>query len=311
MPANNELTLLVDASSLIYRAFFSTPDSIKTPDGRTINGAYGFLNMLSQLIAGRKPRFLACASDEAWRPQWRVDLIDTYKTHRTEDLRAATTAYADDELAHQTPIAFQLLTMSGIAVVGTKDFEAEDVIGSLAVKASGKVIIVSGDRDLFQLVRDPYITVMYPKRGVSEVIMVDEAYIEKKYGIPGRSYGDFALLRGDPSDGLPGVPGIGEKTAAGLIAKYGSIERVLEAAIGWEGTGPLGKVRSALDYIDRAAKVVFITCDAPVPQTSLEMPEDSPPDEAFALAEEHGLSTPFQRVTEAIKQAAGRATAQK
>lgn len=276
------------------------------PDGRSINAAYGFINMLARLIVDRDPDLLACATDEDWRPQWRVDLVPSYKTHRTEQERDAQAAHAEDELSHQVDPLFEVLEACGIPVTGVAGFEAEDVIGALAAKAPGKVEIVSGDRDLFQLVCDPDVCVLYPKRGVSELVVVDESYIASKYQIPGRSYGEFALLRGDPSDGLPGVPGVGEKTAAALISKYGSIEAVVEAALASEGAGPLGKVRSAVDYIDKAARVVMIRPEeVPVAELSLVRPSGDVSDEVKELARGYGLAGPVGRLVAALKKAEG------
>lgn len=249
--------LLVDAASLIYRAYFSTPDTVTAPDGMVVNAAHGFLNMLSRLVADRDPDLMVCAQDVDWRPQWRVDLIGSYKTQRT-------TMDPTPELDAQMPVIFELLADLRIPVAGAPDFEAEDVIGALLPRLSGPVEIVSGDRDLFQLVRDPQVSVLYPKRGVTEMVRVTERYIEEKYGIPGRAYGDFAILRGDTSDGLPGVPGIGEKTAAALIRKYRSLPAVIEAAMTGDGAGALGKVRNNLDYLDRAARIAFISDEAPI-----------------------------------------------
>lgn len=205
---NPPLTILVDASSLIFRAFFSTPDTVRAPDGTPVNGAFGFLGMLTRLVVDHDPEFICCAADADWRPEWRVNLIDTYKTHRTQ--MDSVQQQTDQQLAVQIPVLFEILDLCGIKVVGHPEYEAEDVIGTLVERAPGPVAIVSGDRDLFQLVRDPDVFVLYPKRGVSQVDRVDEAYIATRFGIPGRAYRDYAVLRGDASDGLPGVRGIGE-----------------------------------------------------------------------------------------------------
>src|ERR671918_2125386 len=227
---DSSLTLLVDAASLIYRALFSTPDSVRAPDGTAVNAAHGFLGMLARLVGDHDPDFLCCAADESWRPEWRVKLIESYKAERAEPGSAQ--EQAEERLAPQVPIIFEILQMCGIGVVGYPDYEAEDIIGTLAARAPGRVAIVSGDRDLFQLVRDPDIYVLYPRRGVTRLDIVNESYIEEHYHIPGRAYRDFAVLRGDPSDGLPGVRGIGEKLATALVARYGSIDAILEAAAG-------------------------------------------------------------------------------
>src|SRR5215210_5033177 len=224
----SELTLLIDAASLIYRALFSTPDSIRAPDGTRVNAAHGFLGMLTRLITDHNPGFICCAADDDWRPEWRVELISGYKAQRAEPGSAQ--EKAEELLAPQVPVVFEILELCGIKVVGQRGYEAEDVIGTLAQRAPGRVAIVSGDRDLFQLVRDPDIFILYPRRGVSQVDVVNESYIESRYQIPGRAYRDFAVLRGDPSDGLPGVRGIGEKLASSLLARYGNLDAILEAA---------------------------------------------------------------------------------
>lgn len=257
--------------------------------------------MLARLVFDRDPEFLACAADLDWRPQWRVDLLETYKTHRTESSRTEQATHAEDELEHQVPLIFEILELCGVAVMGAPGFEAEDVIGALIPRAPGKVEIVSGDRDLFQLVTDPDVVVLYPKRGVSELVTVDESYISQKYGIPGQAYGDYALLRGDPSDGLPGVPGIGEKTASALITRYGSVGAVVEAALSGDGTGPLGKVRSSIDYIDRAGRVVLITPDAPIGEMDLTRPRKVEEERVVEMATQHRLQSPVRRLIAALR----------
>lgn len=261
-----------------------------------MNAAHGFINMLARLVSDRRPSFVACAVDEDWRPSWRVDLISSYKTHRL-DLPAT------PELDQQLPVLFDLLAMSGLAVAGAPGYEAEDVIGALAPRCPGKVEIVSGDRDLFQLIADDRIVVLYPKRGVSDLVTVNESYIEAKYGIPGRSYGDYALLRGDTSDGLPGVAGIGEVTAAALIAKHGSVERVIEAALTTSESSALGKVRASLDYIDRAARVVLISAEAPVGDVDMRIGDPAP--DLLDNAQEHGLRNAVARLLSALRSVSG------
>jgi 5'-3' exonuclease len=223
------LTLLVDASSLLYRAFFSTPDSVRSPDGKPINAAHGFLNMLARLVNDHDPSRLACAVDEDWRPAWRVELVPEYKAARVAGVATAEQTAADDDVGRQSVYVFKLLEGLGVPVVGLDACEAEDIIGTLAEREAARpdtrVAIVSGDRDLYQLVRDPEVYVLYPVKGVSEMLRVDEAEVTRRYKIPGRSYADFAVLRGDPSDGLPGVKGIGEKTAASLLNTHGKPRR--------------------------------------------------------------------------------------
>lgn len=296
MPAG--LTLLIDASSLIFRALFSTPDSIKAADGTPVNAAYGFLGMLARLIGDHRPEFICCATDEDWRPEWRVALIDTYKTFRAEEGSAQDAA--EDLLAPQMPLLFEILEGSGIPVVGHPGYEAEDVIGTLAARAPGRVGILSGDRDLFQLVRDPDVFVFYPKRGVSQMDIVDESYIADKYDIPGNAYRDFAVLRGDPSDGLPGVRGIGEKLASSLLTRYKTLDAVIEAAESSEPGVVIGKVRRDLDYVKRAVQVVTIACDLPIPEVDLTRPHPEPDPALYEMADAAALGGALRRLVAAL-----------
>jgi 5'-3' exonuclease len=293
------LTLLVDAASLIYRALFSTPDSVRAPDGTPINAAHGFLGMLARLVADNDPAFLCCADDQDWRPEWRVKLLASYKAERAEPGSAQ--EKAEERLAPQMPVLFEILSLCGIQVVGQPGYEAEDVIGTLATRAPGRVAIVSGDRDLFQLVRDPNIFVLYPRRGVSQMDVVDEAYIESRFHIRGRAYRDYAVLRGDPSDGLPGVRGIGEKMAASMLERYGSLDGVLEAAATSPENVSLGKVRRDLDYVKAAVQVVTIPTDLPLPEVDLERPRRDPDPAVYPLAEQWALGNAVRRLVAALK----------
>jgi 5'-3' exonuclease len=296
----SSLTLLVDASSLIYRAFFSTPDTVKAPDGRPVNAAHGFLGMLSRLVWDHRPDFICCAADEDWRPEWRVELVETYKTHRTEP--GSIQQKTDVEVGKQIPVLFKILELCDVKVLGHPGYEAEDVIGTLVARAPGRVAIVSGDRDLFQLVRDPDVFVLYPKRGVSQVDRIDESYIESRYGIPGRAYRDYAVLRGDSSDGLPGVRGIGEKLASSLITRFGSLDAIVEAAASSSQPGvALDKVKKELDYIARATQVVTIPTDLPLPELDLTRPRGDPDEAVYDLAEGAGLLGAVRRLVTALK----------
>jgi 5'-3' exonuclease len=294
-----DLTLLVDASSLLYRAYFSTPDSVRAPDGKPVNAVYGFLNMLARLVADRDPARLACATDVDWRPAWRVELVPAYKAQRVDP--GESQAAADAEVGRQSELCFELLRGLAVAVAGFPEYEAEDVIGTLAERVGGPVAVVSGDRDLFQLVRDPDVWILYPVRGVSEMVLVDEAEVTRRYNIPGRAYAAFAVLRGDPSDGLPGVKGIGEKTAAGLLATYGSLDRIVEAARAEPGAGALSRVAAQLEYVERAAQVVAIPRDLPLPDVDLTRPRGEAPANVLARAESQGLASPLDRLITALR----------
>lgn len=297
---DSTVTLLVDAPSLFYRALFSTPDTVSTPQGTPINAAYGFFNMLAQLIADRQPDYIGCAADGNWRPEWRVELIADYKSARAEP--GSPQEKAEEQLADQVPVIYELLEMCGIAVAGNDRYEAEDVIGTWAAQAPGRVEIFSGDRDLWQLVEDPRCTVLYPVRGVTVIDVVDESYIAAKCEIPGRGYRDFAVLRGDPSDGLPGVRGIGKKTAATLLTRYGTIEAIMEAAESGESAGGLAKVRNELDYVRRAVQVVTIATDVPLPEVDLSRPTEVEPG-VVQHAAGYGLGTPIKRLVSALSRA--------
>ena len=301
----SELTLLVDVSSLLYRAFFSTPDSVRSPDGRPINAAHGFLGMLARLVADHDPTRLACCVDDDWRPAWRVELVPEYKAARVAGAATVEQTAADDEVGRQSVYVFKLLEGLGVPVVGLEACEAEDIIGTLAEREAARpgtqVAVVSGDRDLYQLVRDPDIYVLYPIKGVTELLRVDEAEITRRYNIPGRTYADYAVLRGDPSDGLPGVKGVGEKTAASLVRSYGGLDEIVAAARSAPGAGGLARVAAHLDYVERARQVVAIPRDLPLPDVDLSRPRHPPIPEVLALAEALALDGAVGRLAAALE----------
>ena len=279
--------MLLDGSSLMFRAFFGLPvTGFKAPNGQPVNAVRGFLDMLARLVTDRKPRAIVVATDEDWRPAFRVDVIPSYKTARLE--RGA----MPPELEPQEPIIRAVLKAIGVEVIGAPGFEAEDVIASLLPKISGKVEIVTGDRDLFSLVHDPDVCVLYTQQGIGRLLVVDEAEVERRYGIPGRSYGDFAVLRGDPSDGLPGVPGVGEKTAAQLVRRYKDLDGIV-------ASGRLGDAANA--YIQQARRVGVPVSIAPVgtPQgTRPAKPED--PRALATLNETYGIEGSTERLVRAL-----------
>jgi len=279
--------LLVDGSSVMFRAFFGIPvTAFKAPDGQPVNAVRGFLDMLGRLVTDRKPRGIVVATDEDWRPAFRVDVIPSYKTHRLE--RGA----MPPELAPQEPIIHEVLAAIGIEVIGAEGFEAEDVIASLLPKITGKVEIVTGDRDLFALVRDPDVCVLYTQQGIGRLLVVDEAEVERRYGIPGRSYGDYAVLRGDPSDGLPGVPGVGEKTAAQLVRRYKDLDGIV-------ASGRLGEAANA--YIQKARRVGVPVSAAPVPTPKGSRPAAARDPVALSrLNEKYGIASVTERLLRAL-----------
>jgi 5'-3' exonuclease len=241
--------LLVDGSSLIFRAYYGARDAPPGPNGRQANAIRGFLERLARLIVQRRPRRLAVADDEAWRPDWRVERIPTYKSHRVAEP-------VPPGLVPQLPVIRDLLDAIGIDMVGVADHEAEDVIATWCRLASGQVEIASGDRDLFALVEDPRVRVLYPER--SGLAVIDEAEVTRRYEIPGRRYADFAILRGDPSDGLPGLKGVGAVTAAGMIRRHGDIAGILR--------------ERTLSDADRAYLESAMTVVPPVADLPIELP---------------------------------------
>ncbi len=276
--------MLIDGSSLIFRAFYGVPSSVKAPDGRPVNAVRGFLETLARLLTARSPRHLAVASDADWRPQHRVDLIPEYKAHRVADP-------IPPALIPQMAAIHAVLAAIGIDFIGVADLEAEDVIASWAEQITGRVEVVSGDRDLFALVEDPRVVVLYPEKGAWTV--VDESDVARRYGVPGRAYADFAMLRGDPSDGLPGLKGVGAKTAATLINRHGSVDALM-------ASGTLSD--TDIDYLKRAQRVVTPGSDVPVALphgTRGAWPANAA--DAARLAADLGLTTSFTRLCDALR----------
>jgi 5'-3' exonuclease len=270
--------MLLDTASLYYRAFYGMPETVTAPDGTPVNAVRGLLDTIARLVKDVQPSRLVACLDADWRPEFRVAAIPSYKAHRAEPDGSEQTPPG---LAVQIPMVTQVLEAAGVAIAEHAGYEADDVIATLAVRATTPVDVVTGDRDLFQLVDDAKgVRVLYTVRGLGSIGAVDEAEVAKKYGIPGRAYADFAVLRGDPSDGLPGVPGIGEKTAATLINAFGSVSGIKQALDLGHGGFPAGtrkKLEAARDYLDVAPAVVLTATDVPLPDVDGTLPV-SPPD---------------------------------
>jgi 5'-3' exonuclease len=298
------MLLLLDTASLYFRAFYGVPDSVTAPDGTPVNAVRGLLDYIARLVDDRHPTHLIAAMDHSWRPDWRVAAVPSYKSHRVSSIGDEE---VPDLLTPQVPIICDVLDALGICRIGATDYEADDVIGTLATSASGAVEIVTGDRDLFQLVDDSApVRIVYVAKGVGNREIVDEAEVARRYGIPGRSYAEFATLRGDPSDGLPGVPGVGDKTAALLINEFGTVAAVVAAAQGpGEGfpKGAQAKVLAALDYLDRAVAVVRVALDVPLGEYDDRLPTTPRDPRALeALTERWGLGGSITRVLTALAQ---------
>src|SRR3954452_13084540 len=260
--------MLLDTPSLYFRAYYGVPDSITAPDGTPVNAIRGLLDFMARLIRDYMPTRVVAAMDADWRPKWRVDALPSYKLHR---VAADGGDQTPDALAVQVPVIEEVLAALGIAQVGVDGYEADDVIGTLASTAGCAVDVVTGDRDLFQLVRDDQpVRIIYTARGVGNATPWDEAAVTAKYGIPGRRYAEFAILRGDPSYGLPGVACVGEKTAAALVNRFGTSEAILAAPQSGSDdcfpAGARGKVLAAVDYLTRAPAVVRVVCDIDLPE---------------------------------------------
>ena len=299
--------MLLDTASLYFRAYFGVPDSIRSPDGVPVNAVRGLLDFISRLVADYRPTHLACCWDNDWRPAWRTELLPSYKAHRVVAERAAAPDIEEvpDPLEAQVPVILDVLEAFGIAVVGADGYEADDVIGTLATKAAMPVEIVTGDRDLFQLVDDAReVRVLYVARGVGKHERVTEEVVRQKYGVEARQYADFATLRGDPSDGLPGVPGVGEKTAASLLGRWGDMAGLLAAAedpASELAPGPRRKIKDAWDYLAIAPKVVKVECDIDLgdPDVTLPLTPDDP-DRLVELCQKWGLDSPAGRLVETL-----------
>ncbi|HEY6797420.1 MAG TPA: 5'-3' exonuclease [Kineosporiaceae bacterium] len=308
--------MLLDSASLYFRAFHGVPETITAPDGTPVNAVRGFLDMVSTLVTLRRPHRLVACWDEDWRPAFRVAAIPSYKAHRLANA-ASNLEQVPAALAAQVPVIAAVLAAVGIARVGAPGLEADDVIGTLAAHdlaahagVRADVDVVTGDRDLFQLVDDAAgVRVLYTGRGVRNLETVDEAWLARTYGVPtGPAYADLAVLRGDPSDGLPGVTGIGEKTGAALISRYGSLEGLLAAVRDQDAAlspGVARRLTAAADYLAVAPRVVRVIRDAPLPpvaDTAPATPAD--PDAVVELGRRWGLDSSLARLVEALSTAA-------
>jgi 5'-3' exonuclease len=314
-PARGRLMLL-DAASLYFRAFYGVKAPMPAADGTPTNAVRGFLDMTSTLIGRFRPTDLVACLDTDWRPAWRVALVPSYKTHRLAVPNAS--IFADTPvggapageaeppgLAEQVPIILEVLGALGIATLGAPEHEADDVVATLAERATMPVDVVSGDRDLFQLIDDARgVRVLYTGRGVAKLEVIDAATLVGRYGVLPEQYADFATLRGDPSDGLPGVPGIGAKTAAGLLRSFGTLEALLDAAA--DGDPRLGqaaaRLNAARDYLLRAARVVRTARTLDFPGIATALPHTPPELEQLAeLGARWGIGSVLVRATTALK----------
>ncbi|MFB9903484.1 5'-3' exonuclease [Allokutzneria oryzae] len=304
--------VLLDSASLWFRAFYALPESMTAPDGTPVNAVRGFADMVAKIITERRPSRLVACMDADWRPAFRVAALPSYKAHRVAEPEV-NAEEVPDTLTPQVPVILELLDAMGIATAEAAGYEADDVIGALATSEDrDPVEVITGDRDLFQLVRDEPtpVRVVYTGKGLAKAETYGPAELAERYGLPvgnaGPAYADMAALRGDPSDGLPGVAGIGEKTAANLITALGSVEEILAALDDPADTRiparSRGKLDAARDYLAVAPTVVRVAVDAPVALDRDDVLPTAPADldRVRALQETWGLSRSVDRLLAAL-----------
>lgn len=295
--------MLLDSASLWYRAYYGMPDTLVAPDGTPVNAIRGYIDMTARLISIYKPNRLVACLDGDWRPTWRVELFPDYKANRLEE--EGEEEEEPETLTPQIPILLDLLDLFGIQVVGVDDFEADDVMATYAEIEKGPIRIVTGDRDLFQMVDDKRdIKVVYLAKGISQHDLVDIKYVSDKYQIPGERYALFAMFRGDPSDGLPGVRGIGEKGAALIANNFANVDEVLAGAhAAHESLSPAlaKKIIAGTDYLKIAPTVVQVARNVNLPRVDLSMPK-APSDlsEIYQFKERYGLGASVDRLISAL-----------
>ncbi len=315
MPASPAPALLLDTASLYYRSYFALPETLVAPDGTPVNAVRGVLDTVAAMVSARgSSRVVACWDDD-WRPQWRVDLIPSYKTHRVAD--DASTLAVDagevledvpDTLSPQVDLLREILPALGVPVVGAPEAEADDVIADLSAELPGPVDIASGDRDLVQLV-DDRVTLLFTggssaSRGGKPWVTIDPASAAERFGVASTQYADLAILRGDPSDGLPGARGIGDKTAQALVMAYGDLHAILAAAQDASTGKPMTpavrqRLLDAHEHLLDAERVVRLSPRPGRSALSWEMPPSL--DDGMALAETWGVQAPARRLVAALQ----------
>jgi 5'-3' exonuclease len=308
MASMTDRLMLLDTAGIYFRAFYGVPDTVTAPDGTVVNAARGTLDIIARLVSQFQPTHLIACWDDDWRPQWRVDLIPTYKTHRVAEVVEVgpDVEVVPDPLTVQVPIIAESLRLLGIPIVGAPEHEADDVIGTLASTATMAVDVVTGDRDLFQLVDDARgVRVIYTGRGMANLEILDGAAIEAKYSITPAQYAAFAAMRGDPSDGLPGVAGVGEKTAVGLLREFGDLDGIIAAAADPStalSPAVRAKLLAASDYLAVAPAVVNVVRDLDLPSVDATIRPLSADqvDAARTFSTRWGLDSAMTRILAAL-----------
>ncbi len=295
--------MLLDSASLWYRAYYGMPDTLLSPSGMPVNAIRGYLDMTARLISMYSPnRIVACIEGD-WRPTWRVEPFPEYKANRLEEGREV--EEEPETLTPQIPVLLDLIDAFGIPMVGVDDYEADDVMATFAVREKGPIRVVTGDRDLFQMVDDQKdVKIVYLARGISQHDLVDSKWVANKYSIPGDRYALFAMFRGDPSDGLPGVKGIGEKGAALIANNFATVD---EALAGAQAEHPsltpalAKKIIAGEEYLKIAPTLVHCARDVAIPKMDISMPKK--PDDLsliYQMKEEYGLGASIDRLISAL-----------
>jgi 5'-3' exonuclease len=296
--------MLIDSASLWYRAYYGMPDSLLSPKGEPINAIKGFIDMTARLINAYKPERLALCLDGDWRPSWRVELFPEYKSNRLDE--GGEEEEEPDLLTPQVPIILDFFESLGVQIIGADDYEADDVIATLARREAGPVRVVTGDRDLFQLVDEERdVKIVYLAKGISAHDLVDHKWLSKKYEIPGERYGLFAMIRGDASDGLPGIRGIGEKGAAEIARNFESFSSVMSAAKNEDPRlkeAHRKKILNDLAYAEIVEKLVSCADQVTLPRVNFSIPRAAADHASLKkITEDYGLSTNFERLKAALK----------
>ena len=292
--------MILDSATLYYRAFYALPEKMTAPDGRPHNAIRGFLSMVSKLVSIHSPSGLVAAWDTDWRPEWRVALLPSYKAHRVlmeeESGDGGGGEDVPDTLSPQISAIAQILDACGVARIGFDNFEADDVIASVAAQSRQPNLVVTSDKDLIQVIDDRTSLLLQTAGGVEGWPILDPDEVLSRFGVKVNQYVDYAILRGDPSDGLPGVAGVGEKTAASLIAAFGTIDRVKAASFSSSPVKPMTariatRIQESVDYLDLAKEVVTAEVTLPVHHWEMSIPlEPLDPARLKKLGDEWGVT---------------------
>lgn len=301
--------VLTDTATIYYRAYYSLPESLVAPDGFPNNAVRGTLTTLRNLVERFQTTHIVPTWDADWRPQWRVDLVPSYKTHRLEEPAQGSpvteSEAVPDTLGPQIGAIANILTCLGIPPLGAPDYEADDVIGTLTHSTTASTIIVSSDRDLIQCVNDARSVryLLMAPGGMDRWGLLDEAAVHSRFGIPAERYVDYAVLRGDPSDGLPGVPGVGEKTAAALVNAFGSLDAVVDAATILPPPKPMTpRIAANVDpeALWAAHQVTMTATDVPCTMPKPWQPKFVDRDGLSALSAEWGVQSSVDALIESL-----------